>query len=52
MDMMNTGGQDQLEQALQSQGYTLDQYRRLVAEMITVSKLNDYVTRERDGHRG
>ena len=44
MDMMNAGGQDQLEQALASQGYTLDQYRRLVAEMITVSKLNDYVT--------
>ncbi|MGD0622074.1 MAG: SurA N-terminal domain-containing protein [Thermacetogeniaceae bacterium] len=45
MDMMNTGGQDQLEQALSSQGYTMNQYRQLVAEMITVSKLGDYVTR-------
>ena len=44
MDMVNTGGQDNLEQALGSQGYTLDQYRRLVAEMITISKLNEYVT--------
>jgi hypothetical protein len=44
MDMMNTGGQDQLEQVLQAHGYTLDQYRQLVAENITISKLGDYVT--------
>ncbi len=45
MDMMNTGGQDQLEQVLKSHGYTLDQYRQLVAENITISKLGDYVTK-------
>lgn len=45
MDMMNTGGQDKMEQVLKSQGYTLDQYRQLVAEMLTVSKLNEHVTR-------
>jgi hypothetical protein len=45
MDMMNTGGQDQLEQALAAQGYTMKQYRQLVTEMITISKLGDYVTR-------
>jgi parvulin-like peptidyl-prolyl isomerase len=45
MDMMNAGGQDNLEQALQAQGYTLGQYRRLVAEMIAVNRLEEYVTR-------
>ena len=45
MDMMNVGGQDNLEQALQAQGYTLGQYRQLVGEMIAVNKLEEYVTR-------
>jgi len=44
-DMMNTGGQSQLEQVLQAHGYTMDQYRQLVAENITIGKLGDYVTR-------
>jgi len=45
MDMMNTGGQAQLEQALQAHGYTMEQYRQLVAENITIGKVGDYVTR-------
>jgi hypothetical protein len=44
-DMMNSGGQDQLEQILQDHGYTMDQYRQLVAENITIGKLEDYVTK-------
>lgn len=44
MDTMRMGGQDKLEQALASQGYTLDQYRVLVAEMIAISRLSEYVT--------
>jgi hypothetical protein len=45
MDMMNTGGQEQLAQVLSAHGYTLDQYRQLVAENITIGKLGDYVTK-------
>ncbi len=45
MDELNAGGQDRMAQVLQSQGYNLDQYRRLVAEMLTISKLNEYVTK-------
>ncbi|MGD0153453.1 MAG: peptidyl-prolyl cis-trans isomerase [Thermacetogeniaceae bacterium] len=46
MDELNAGGQDKMARVLQSQGYTLDQYRHLVAEMLTISKLNEYVTKD------
>ena len=45
MDIINAGGQDNLEQALQAQDYTLEQYRQLNVRMIIVNKLEDYVTR-------
>jgi hypothetical protein len=45
MDTMSVGGTDQLQQALAAQGYTMAEYRRQIAEMVTVTKLSDYVTR-------
>lgn len=45
MDMMRTGGREELEKALTAQDYTLDQYRQLVGEMIAISRLSEYVAR-------
>jgi foldase protein PrsA len=45
MDTMNAGGQGNLDQALQAQGFTMEQYRQLIGEMISINKLEEYVTR-------